>query len=110
MNHSHSLTTSKLLTSFKLVSKRFAILHLRDEFIKFLLDCNYNVVKGTVSLAQTSLTESKLKKFKTVLTFLCNKKVKFSQKQKLTATNQGLKVIRRIYEPVQNHFKDEQAS
>ena len=96
--------------SFKPVLKRFAILHLHNEFIKFLLDCIYNVVQGNVSLAQTSLTESKLKKFKTVLTFLCNKKVKFSQKQKLLATNQGLKLIRLIYEPVQNHFKDEQAS
>ena len=95
---------------FKPVLKRFAILHLHNEFIKFLLDCIYNIVHGNVSLAQTTLNESKLKKFKNILTFVCNKKVKFSQKQKLLATNQGLQLIKIIYEPVQNHFKDEQAN
>ena len=102
---------------FKPVLKRFAILRLHNEFIKFLLDCIYNFVHGNVSfvhgnvsLAQNTFNESKFKKFKIILTFVCNKKVKFSQKQNFLATNQGLQLIKIIYEPVQNHFKDEQAN
>ena len=108
MNISHDRTIFKLLIDFKPVLKRFAILHLNDNFIKFLLDCIYNIVQGNVSLANSVLKENKLQKFKNLLTVLCNKKVKIKQKRKLLASNQGLQLVKLIYEPIQSHFENEQ--
>ena len=105
MNISHHRTTFKLLIDFKPVLKRFAILYLIGNFIKFLLDCIYNIVQGNVSLANSVLKENKLQKFKNLLTVLCNKKVKLKQKRNFLATNQGLLLVKLIYEPFQSHFE-----
>ena len=64
MNISHHRTTFKLFMDFKPVLKRFAILHLSDNFINFLLDGVYNIVQGNVSLGNNVLKENKLQKFK----------------------------------------------
>ena len=74
----------------------------------FLLDCIFNIVQGNVSLANSVLKENKLQKFKNLLTVLCSKKVKLKQKRKRLATNQGLLLVKLIYEPIQSHFENEQ--
>ena len=109
MNSSQHLTTFKLLINLKPVLKRFALIHLDDDFIKFLVDCLYNIVQGNVSLASTYVTKQQFKKFKTILSLICDKKVKLPPKRKLLATHQGLQLIKLIHNPIQNHFKKEHA-
>ena len=104
MSHSRHLNTLSLFITFKPLQRKFFVLHCPDSFVKFILDCVYNIVKGTVILDPAILSAQKIKKFEKLISSICDRRVKVNTKRKLLATNQGINLIVLITAPIQNHF------
>ena len=105
-NLSRNLNILNLLMEFKPILHRLIILHIDANFIKFTIDCIHNVIVGNVGLR--SLTETKLKRFQSLISLLSSKKVHLNRKRNILATNQGVRLIKIIGHAVKEHFSQNQ--
>ena len=105
---SQNLNILNVLIDFKPILHRLVILHCDSTFIKFLVDCVYNVVIGNVVIKSESQPKSKFKHYRNIITSLCSKKVSLSSKRKMLATNQGVRLIKDLRDAIKNHFAQNQ--
>ena len=95
------LKTFNIFLTFNPLLKRLFLLHIDNQFIKFLVNCVFNVVRGNVKITTTTTTTTtantteesavanyqnvarkKLSKFRKVISKLCCRKVALIGKTK----------------------------
>ena len=101
MSRSQNQSNLQILTTVKPVLQRLILIHADLSFIKFLIDCNFNVVKGNVCVSNKNV---KSKHFRQIIETICQKNVKVSEKRRLLATNQGIALVKIIAPDVLLHL------
>ena len=90
---------------FKPILHRLVILHIDNDFTKFLVDCVLNVVVGNVLVSSNPVLKFKLKRNQNLITLLCSRKVSLSRKRKLLAANQGVDLVKSLEKAIKQHFE-----
>ena len=101
MSLSQNQSILQILTTVKPVLQRLILIHADLAFIKFLINCVFNVVKGNVCVSNKNVTS---KQFRPIIETICLKKVKVSEKRRLLATNQGIALVKIIAPDVLLHL------
>ena len=101
------LNILNLLMGCKPILHRLLIIHIDSDFIKFLIDCVYNVVLGNVSITTVETNKQKFNRYKRIIS-LCSKSVSLKAKRKLLSTNHGVALIKLLERPIRRHLNPSQ--
>ena len=104
MSLSQNQSILQILTTVKPVLQRLILIHADVCFIKFVVDCIFNAVKGNVCLSNKTNNKHTFKRFRYIISMMCQKKVKLSEKRRLLATNHGISLIKLIAPDVELHL------
>ena len=119
------LKTFNIFLTFNPLLKRLFLLHIDNQFIKFLVNCVFNVVRGNVKITTTTTTTTttantteesavanyqnvarkKLSKFRKVISKLCCRKVALSEKRKIFASPEGIRLLILLHVSVRSHLE-----
>ena len=105
MNRSQHLSTLDLFITLKPLLQKFFLLHCSETFVEFIIDCVFNIIKGTVSLNLDNQAINKFKTFERIISILCDRRVKINSKRKLLSTDKGIRLLKMINDPIQKNFK-----